>query len=196
MRIHMELTGTTPLMMHNDRLSNPEDEFARQIKEITEKGKNQTDSDKELLKKLEWFGGLYEGEDKKGDIVIPVRNIIKCLIEAATITKSGRKISGGLSPTHLTVPLMNGGGPLHKDNLWGNLAYIDTRPVKVGRGRIMRTRPVFAKWNLYEDFEMLEDVLNFDALVRIVELAGLARGLGDARILGHGRFDAKVSKGA
>jgi hypothetical protein len=192
MRIHMDLIGTTPLIMHSDRLADPDDEFTRAIKEITDKKTNQTDSDKALRKKLEWFGGLYT--DEKGDVVIPVRNIIKCLIDAAAITKSGRKISAGLSPTHLTVPLMNGGGSRHKDELWKNEIYHFNHPVGIGRRRVMRTRPIFPKWNLGEDFELLDDVLNFDALARIAELAGRAKGLGDARILGYGRFEAKITK--
>jgi hypothetical protein len=169
MRVQIEFIGKTPLLMHNEQLSDPENETSREIKKITDKKTHQTDSDKQDIKKLEWAGGLYTEEGNPDVIVVPVRNIIKCLIEAATITKNGKNISSGLSPTNMSVPLMNGAGARYKgkEELWKNPIYTDSRQVKVGRGRIKRTRPVFAGW---------------------------AKGLGDARILGYGRFTGRVTK--
>lgn len=191
MQIRLELTGNTSLLMHNERLSDPTDKIVKEIKSITDKKKDQTESDKETISKLEWYGGLYV--DDKGDIIMPTKNIMKSLRNAATVTKSGTKLIRGLSPTDLFVPLMIEGSR-HKDKLWNNPIHIDRRPVGIGKSRVIRTRPLFPIWGLVAGFELLEDVLNYSALVEIASLAGRAVGLCDARVLGHGRFDAKVSK--
>ena len=191
MRVSVEITGTTPLMMHNERLSDQDDEYTKAIKEYTDKGKNQTETDKQQVSSLEWRGGVYlDGND---EIVIPAANIVKCFKEAGTRTKSGKKITGGVSPVALVFPLEID-GPRHVDELRKSDRYYDRRMVKVGRGRIKRTRPIFAKWKIVPEFEIAESVLNLDAFRGIVELAGTAEGLGDARILGYGRFKAKVTK--
>jgi hypothetical protein len=192
MRIHIELTGKTPLMMHNERLSDPDNEFTKQIKEITDKGTNQTEADKVLLSKLEWRGGIYANND--GEVIIPSPNMIRCLREAAAVTKEGRKIARGLNPYELMMPLMTGCSR-RVDDLFKDPAFADKRQVKIGRGRIKRTRPIFPRWAVAGDFELLEDVLSFAGLVNIVDLAGRAVGLCDARLLGYGRFEAKITKG-
>jgi hypothetical protein len=191
MRIHIELTGKTPLMMHNERLSDPDDEYTKQIKELTAKKTNQTEKDKEHISKLEWRGGLYA--DDKGNIVVPTANTMRCFREAAAVTKSGRKIARGLSPFEMMAALIID-GPRHIDKLIVDPKYFDRRQVKVGAGRVKRTRPIFPKWSLGTDFELLDDVLNFDELANIIDLAGRAVGLCDCRILGYGRFDAKITK--
>ena len=191
MRIVIELQGPTPLMMHNERLSLRDNPFARQIAEITAKGVNQTDADKELVAKLEWYGGLYT--DAAGNVVLPTKNVIKSFAEAGTITKSGKKIKQGITPYAMDVPLIIP-DPLHQDTLWEKPQYRDARPVKIGRGKILRTRPIFHRWAATLDAELLTDVLNIDQAVSIAELAGRAVGLCDARNIGYGRFTAKLKK--
>jgi hypothetical protein len=192
MRIHVELRGSTPLMMHNERLSNAEDPHAIAIKELTSKGTNQTPRDKEEISKLEWHGGLYtNGSD---EIVIPSANLIKCVRETATITKEGKKVARALTPLSIHAPLIYPGGPKKLDALFADKTFVDRRQVKVGRGRITRTRPVFHQWALAIDFELLDDVMSFADVQRLWELAGLSTGLCDGRILGYGRFTAAVKK--
>jgi len=191
MKIHIQVTGKTPLLMHNERLSDPDDEITKKIKEITAKRTHATENDKEQISKLEFRGGLYL--DLKDNLVIPTANLIRCIREAATVTKAGKKISRGLSPTEMHVPLTID-GPNNLDKIIKEDRYFDRRQVKVNNGRVKRTRPIFQTWSFETYFELLDDVLNFDEFVRIIEMAGRAVGLCDARILGFGRFDVKVSK--
>lgn len=191
MRIRIELTGTTPLLMHSDRLSDPSNKVTIAIKELTAKGKNKTTRDDDEISKLEWFGSAYV--DEKNEIVIPSMNIIRCLRDAAGITRKGKDIARFVSPYELNIPLIIG-GTRKLDELWNNPAHIDRRMVKPQRGRVKRTRPIFPKWGLTAHFELLDSVLNFDALKNICVVAGLSTGLGDARILGYGRFEAKVAE--
>jgi hypothetical protein len=191
MRIHIELTGTTPLMMHNERLSSREDPYAKAIKELTDKGKNQTERDKAEISKLEWYGGLYtNGAD---EFIIPAANLIKCVRETATITKESKKVARAITPLAIHALLIYP-GPKKLDALFADKTYVDRRQVKVGRGRITRTRPIFPQWALAIDFELLDDVMSFSDVQRLWELSGLSTGLCDARILGYGRFNAAVTK--
>jgi hypothetical protein len=178
--------------MHNSRLSDADNEFTKQIKEITDKGTNQTKEDKEHLAHLEWQGSLYTNGNNIP--VIPSANFIKMLREAAAVTKEGKKIARGLSPLALTWDLEYG-GPKNLKELYAIPAFVDRRQVKVGRGLIKRTRPIFPQWKVTPSFELLTDILDFGRLKDLIELAGLTTGLGDARILGYGRFQAKVTEG-
>jgi len=178
--------------MHNERLSDPSDEFTKAIKEITDKGVNQTDLDKELLSKLEWKGGVYHDDNRYP--IIPSKSIVRCFREAAAITKNGKNIARAFVPTKLHFLLIDPHGQKTIDELCDMPIYIDRRQVKVGRGRISRTRPCFPKWAIAAQFSLLDDVMNLSTLQKIGELAGLAVGLCDARILGHGRFECKITK--
>ena len=191
MKINMEIVGVSPLLMHNEQLSDPDNSYTRQIKELTSKRTNATEKDKEHISKLEWFGGLYL--DDKREIVVPTANFLRCLREAASITKKGRHVARAVLPSQLSMPLLLD-GPRIAESIWPNPVYIDQRQVKVGQGRIKRTRPIFPKWALNASFELLEDVLDFQDLVNITEMAGRATGLGDARILGYGRFITKLKR--
>ena len=192
MKVKIQFTGTTALMLHNERLSDSSDPITRQIKEITDKGTDQTDADKDMISKLEWRGGVYADED--GELVMPSANIIRCLREAAAFIRSGRKIARGLIPLAISTPLQIDGSR-KIDDLINIEKYYDRRQVKVGKGRIKRTRPIFHKWGLAAPFELLEDQLSFQGLLNIAEAGGRAVGLCDGRILGYGRFDAKITKG-
>ncbi len=191
MRIHIKMTGKTPLMMHNERLADPDDPITKQIKEFTDKGKNKTEKDNQHVALLEWRGGLYL--DAKDEVCIPSANLIRCFYNAATPTKNGKNIELALSPAELSVPLQIG-GDRHVDKLIRKPEYFNQRMVKVGRGRIKRTRPIFPTWALDADFELVDDTMDFATVVSIVELSGVGVGLGDARRIGYGRFHATVSK--
>lgn len=197
MRVQMIFTGTSALMMHNERLSDPADPIVIQIKELTSKGTNQTDSDRATISKLEWRGGIYV--DAQEQIIVPTANVVRCLREAATITKDGKNIARGLHAHLLQTPLETGKIADKRKEVYSGLerlasdpSFIDRRQVKVGRGRISRTRPIFPRWGLTVDFELLDDVMNMSKLANIASLAGRAVGLCDARILGYGRFTAEI----
>jgi len=194
MRIQIQLTGTTPLMMHNERLSDQSDAYTIMIKELTAKGKNKTTKDDDEISQIEWQGGIYADSENK--VVMPVANLIRCFRDAAAITKQGKGIARALSPLTMFVPFIVVGGPRVLSELWGDghTQYIDRRMVKPQRGRVKRTRPIFPKWKLSADFELLDTVMNFTTLQNIGEIAGLSTGLGDARILGYGRFECEIVK--
>ena len=190
MKISIEITGTSPLLMHNPRMVDPEFELNREIKAITSKRKK-TDDDLSKIEMLEWYGGLYEVD---GVVVHPTSKPRKCFVNAAKISKQGKAVERSLSFMSLTVPLIYE-GPKDIRKLFEDKRFHSRLSVGIGGKRVMRVRPQFFPWGLKLDGLFIEDAgLNFDEFERIVEIAGLAEGMGDNRVNGYGRFTAKVVK--
>lgn len=204
MNITIELKGTSPLLMHNPQMVDPECEFNRKIKELTSKRKK-TDEDLRQIEMLEWYGGLYTENGgtltkpaKSADIhsaatvVQPSAKVRKCLINTAKISKAGKMVERALSFAALNVPLIYD-GPNNIDALFADSRFHSRLSVGIGNKRVMRVRPKFFPWALSVSGLFVEDAgLNFDELRRIVELAGLVEGIGDNRVNGYGRFIGKV----
>jgi hypothetical protein len=188
MNISITLTGTSPLLCHNPRMVDPEFELNRQIKSLTSKRKK-TDDDLNHIERLEWYGGLYE---QNGIIVQPSSKVRKCLINAAKISKQGKGVERTLSFGDLNVPLIYD-GPKDIDEVFADKRFHSRLSVGIGNKRVMRVRPQFFPWALRINGLFVEDAgLNFDEFERILELAGVVEGVGDARAIGYGRFTAAV----
>src|SRR5262249_43773643 len=135
---------------------------------------------------------LYLSPESK--IIVPAANLVKSFREAATMTKKGKDVAGAIIPVgSMYLPLIYD-GPTDLGKLYADDRFVDSRQVKVGRGRIKRTRPIFHKWAVSADFELMEDAMNLSTFEAIFERAGLIKGLMDARIIGFGRYEGKVSK--
>lgn len=194
MNLNIELVGTSPLLMHSNRLANPDCEISRQIAAITGKRKK-TEQDRQVIAKLEFHGGLYlmqNGKNGKYIPSIPTANVKKCIIQAAKITKKGTAVSRALSFSHIESPLIHD-GPNDAEKLWESGNYHDTRPAKVGSSTVLRTRPKFFPWSWEGHAVFIKDAgLELDELIRIIELAGVVERLGDNRINGFGGFEATI----
>jgi hypothetical protein len=189
MNVQVTLTGTSPLLMHNPRMVDPEFPINREIKALTGKRKK-TDQDLQRIELLEWHGGLYTDDD--GVVVQPTAKVRKCLIETARITKQGKQVERGLAFAALNVPLKYD-GPKSADKLALDRRFISRLSVGIMGKRVMRVRPQFEPWSMQLDGMLIEDAgLNFDELERIVALAGQAIGIGDNRVNGYGRFTGEV----
>jgi hypothetical protein len=188
-RFTIRLTGTTPLLTHNPRLADPEDEITREIAGITSKRKK-TDEDRRAVARLEWFGGLYLSDDNRPSI--PTANIHKCLIEAGKTRKLGKQIGRAVAFLDFMVPIVYD-GPTAPDKLYQRLEFRHRATVvNNGRGRVVRVRPKFPAWGSIATVELLEDMLNPGDLREIASLAGMIEGLAEARTQGFGRFTAEV----
>jgi hypothetical protein len=188
MKIKVQLTGTSPLLMHNPRMVDPEFEINRQIKALTTKRKK-TDEDLKAIERLEWYGGLYEQD---GVVVQPTSKPRKCIVNTARMSKLGKAVERTLSFNNLYVPLVHE-GPSSIDAIFADKRFHSRLSVGVGTKRVMRVRPQFFPWALTVDGLFVEDAgLNFDELESLVELAGVVEGIGDNRVNGYGRFIGKV----
>jgi hypothetical protein len=188
MDITLEITGTSPLLMHNIALADPDNPIVQEIASYTSKRKK-TEDDRRAIERLEWFGGLYTDE---GRIVMPTANIRRCIVEAGKITRQGTQFARALNFSDLFVPLVYE-GPQDPRELFTLPQFHDRSAVGIQGKRTMRVRPKFPKWALVASVNLLESVVDLDDFRRSIEMAGKAIGLGDNRINGFGRFTVEVS---
>jgi hypothetical protein len=190
-RVALQIEGMTGLVMHNVRLADKLDEYARAIAEINAKSKK-TESDYAEIARLEWYGGLYH--DPEIGVYLPTWNVIRCLERGGTIIKKGSAVIQALAVTSDKVAIKYD-GPRDLAALWERPEFCFRATVGVQRNKVTRMRPIFRKWSLELDAELMDDVLNPSDFDRLAELAGRTAGLGDARKLGYGRFMVEVKRG-
>lgn len=189
-RFRLTCVGVEPLLMHNARLSNPLDEVTKLTKRISAKRGNKTEEDHEELARLEHWGGLYF--DEKLGPFLPAQNFERCLVDAARITKAGKKIERGVF-IETNVNPVDYEGPRSIDGLWKDENFRHMTSVSVSQRRVMRCRPMFRQWAVYADGQYDPAVINLDELQQIAGTAGRMIGLGDWRPR-FGRFTATVEK--
>lgn len=187
MDIKLEIAGTSPLLMHNISLADPDNPLVREIQTYTSKRKK-TEDDRRAIERLEWFGGLYTEDER---IVMPAGNIRRCFVEAGKVTKQGTQVTRALSFNETFVPLAYD-GPEDPKELFKRPEFHDRAAVGISGKRTMRVRPKFPRWALVASGVLLENVMDLDDLRRVADLAGKAIGLGDNRVNGFGRFTVKV----
>lgn len=188
-RFRLTCRGTTPLLMHNARLSNPLDEVAKAMKRVSAK-RVKTEDDHEELARLEHLGGLYFDADLGP--YLPGQNFERCLVDAARITKAGKKIERGVFVTSDVNPLAYD-GPRDVDGLWKDENFRHAASVKVQTSRVTRTRPQFRTWAVEAEGEFDPAVISLDEIREIADTAGRMIGLGDWRPR-FGRFTAEVER--
>jgi len=193
------LTGTTALLMHNERLADPDNEWTQRIAAITGKGTKQTAVDRAEKARLEFLGGLYTDG---GKVVVPKANILKCIAEGSIGVLRNYKSTifravSNPDPAQLGVQLVFPGVHKPPEELAGEPKYLDRSTVRNSGptgGRVVRVRPRFDPWGLSVDWTLITSVLDYDKFAKFVKAAGRIEGLGDKRIKGYGRFDAEVIK--
>lgn len=193
MRIMVHAVGTSPLLMHNPQMVDPQFEINREIKSITDKRKR-TAEDLQTIERLEWFGGLYiePNGDGKPKVVQPTSKLRKATIEAGRIQKLGKHVERALTFEAIHAPLVFD-GPHDPEKLWkAGGQYVSRLSVRIGQKRVIRCRPKFFPWALSAAALFLPDVMDLAELTRLVETAGIAIGIGDNRVNGYGRFKGSV----
>lgn len=165
MRIAIEISGTTPMLMHR---FNEEDAYAP----ASMKDKNLKPRD---------MAAKFLYTDAQGLLCLPTANIFSCLISAGRFHKLGKNkittIRSSLIPAGLSIE--------------GERAYfsapkewvVDSRSVVVPAtgSRVMSHRPRLEGWKL--DFALVLDRKMFTAefIRTLVDDAGIKVGLGDFR---------------
>lgn len=188
--MELVMTGTAPLLMHNIRLADDLDPIVREIKKLTAKRTKKTEDDRHEIDRLSFAGGLYH--DEEIGPYLPAENVFRCLMEAGSLTRDGKKIERGVIFQTMRCPLRYD-GPRDVDTLWGDgtSPWVDRRMVAVTRQRIPRVRPVFPEWAASFDVEIDVQVIDPDEFADIVAKAGRMIGIGDYRRF-YGRFEGVV----
>jgi hypothetical protein len=189
MDVLLTMTGTSPLLMHSSRLSDPLDPHAKALKKVSGK-RSKTDEDFEQMGRVEFAGGLYFS-DPEGPFM-PGDNITACIIAGARLNRLGKQIERGFVVTGDINPLIYK-GPRDVEALYADANFRSRQSVKVGTSRVVRTRPMFRNWACETTAILDTQQLDLEDLRAIVERAGAMIGLGDWRPR-YGRFTATVEE--
>lgn len=190
MQVRLTISGTTSLLMHNARLSDPLDSVTKRLKAVSSK-RTKTEDDHEEMSRIEFEGGLYMDPDVGP--YIPGVNLHRCLVEGAKLNKLGRAVERGVIVLGSDVLPLAYLGPRDVDGLYADKTYVSRKSVGVTTSRVMRTRPEFHQWALEADLLVDQGVLDLEQISTIAFKAGQMVGLGDYRPR-FGRFDVKVTK--
>jgi hypothetical protein len=185
--VRYRITGTCPLLTHNERLANPFDPITRQIKAITAK-KKKTDEDHHQIFRLEWEGGLYFCA-KEGPY-LPGYNVLRAMNEAARLSKRGKDIERGCLVLEDKVKIEYA-GPRTVEKLFEDGRFIDIRAVRIGQKKTSRARPKFDEWSATFTTAIDPEVINPSDVTAVLETAGQKTGIGDFRQR-YGRFAVEV----
>jgi len=175
------ITGVAPLLLHNGQLANPANQFARRMKSISDKRKK-TEQDLMELARLEWLGSLYLRDRQP---CIPGEMIEATITKAAGERRKGTTVSAGLyCPGAFLIKY---DGPRDVEQLWTLEEFREVRIVRIGKNRVVRTRPRFDNWSVEVTVMHRPDMLSANDVRELIELAGDLKGLGDWRPK-YGRF--------
>lgn len=182
--LHIRVTGTTPLMMHSDKLANPLLPQTKAHKELTGKRKK-TDDDHLAIARSEYISGLYWSKDE--GVHIPGQNFDATFLAGAKLQKMGTHWKRGALVVETFVKLLYD-GPRTPEELWEERAFVDVRGVKVGTAKVMRYRPIFLEWAAEMTVQVNTEVLNMVEARKAIEDAGSLIGVCEYRPR-FGRFE-------
>lgn len=185
--LSIRITGTSPLLMQAETLSNPLHPLTKAHKAVSSKRKKSED-DYLWLMESEWSASMYHDDDIGP--FIPALNIESCIAEAGKIHRLGKTIRQAVQVVTDKAKLEYD-GPRQKDKMWQAGRFADVRGVSVMGKKVMRCRPIFLNWAAEFDIEYMEDVIDRGDLVRVIEEAGRRIGIGTYRPR-FGRFAVEV----
>jgi len=197
-KLHLILTGTSPLVVNNIRGADPDEPLVREIKKITDKKGNMTEEDRQRLEWLKWMVSLYDDpKGFSGDLHFPAAAIMKSFTRAASQFRDGTKLARAVQPAQAMVVIQHSGpkdlGQLYDDDRFRLRNMVNTNPT--GKKTMVPTvRPIFPEWGMELDAVLFNDILGEADFSRYADLAGVGEGVGNARPLGYGRFGIQIQK--
>lgn len=182
--LKVRLTGASPMILHNGQTANPLNKYAKQLKAVSGK-RNKTDEDQEKMARIEFEAAWYLGA--AGEYTLPAHNIEACLLEGAKKNKNGKLVQGGAFVVDDPVLVFKGSDKT-LDELWEGGEHALMVSVRVQRNRVMRTRALLAAgWSADVEIRYDPGVVQPEAILQALEVAGIEKGIGDWRPK-YGRF--------
>ncbi len=175
--IKLKIVGTSPLMMHSDRLANPLAPETKLHKSLTGKRKK-TDEDHVAIARSEFVAGAYWHESC--EFYIPGPNLDATFWAGAKLQKMGVHWKRGALVLENRVKLLHT-GPTTPAALWESPANVDCRGVKVGAAKLMRYRPIFLDWAAELTVALNTDVLDVQEAKKAIEDSGSLIGVCEYR---------------
>lgn len=217
MEAKVTLTGTKPLLMHQDNI-----QWGEKVKAWTKDPENKKRSvaGDDRSPPFTWIGSLYH--DGK-HVCMPSDNIMTMLREGgAQVPVPGARGSktfkaqtqSGLVPIDCDWTLYGGDGKpipvadilaledvedfdLHVEMVQSHGFDLLVKRARIGQSKHIRVRPIFREWSVVGRLEILDDQITPEILLTILSFAGRLKGLGDWRPSsktpgGYGVFVAAV----
>jgi hypothetical protein len=181
----LSIKGTTPIMFYNPRLSDPLDEYTRELKKFTKMGNEKSEDDHREMSKIEFMGALHI--DEKLGPYIPSEMIERVLRDGARrgLGKKFDSFVRGDDPLGFKLEYK---GPRDRAGLWEAGTFVDRRSASTnGRTRVMRTRPIFRHWSCATRILVIDGAVDQDQL-RDAAVAAGTRGMGSYKKR-FGRFE-------
>ena len=212
----VELTGVTPLLMHNDNL-----EWAGAMQEWAKDPANKKGSTAgdDRSPAFRWIGNLYTD---RGLVVLPSDNIMTMLREGGAKCPTGKRqgtfkslTQSGLCVNEVAWPIIVGGKTIstkaietlkteedysvHEATIAGTGFVLFAKRARIGMAKHVRVRPRFDEWTAAGTITALDDMITTDVLQNILTVAGALAGLCDWRPSSqksgpYGRFTATVKE--
>jgi hypothetical protein len=182
--LKLKLTGTSPLMMHSDRLANPLLPETKAHKSLTAKRKK-TDEDHLAIARSEFISGLYWSE--AAGVHVPGQNFDATFLAGSKLQKLGTAWRRGALVVTDRIKLLYD-GPRTPAALWEDTRFVDCRGVKVGTAKVMRYRPVFTEWAAELELAFNPEILDEGEIKKALLDAGALIGVCEYRPR-FGRFE-------
>lgn len=174
----VEIRGLAPLMVKSDQTVDPFNTYAIQMREITDKKKQQTEADKRKLRRTEWEAGLYY--DPEIGPYIPGWNIVRSIRDGAARVKKGKAVLTGVTISDVKVPIRYD-GPRDLDGMY-DAGFVDVRRiVNNGAGATIRARPRWDRWSLVFNLDIDDEVISERDIIDAIQKAGRFAGIGEYR---------------
>lgn len=182
-KFSVHIKGVTPLIMHSDKACNPLHPITKKIKEITSI-KKKTDEHHLALSRIEFEAATYF--DEKLGIYMPAKCLQGCIKAAARKYKKGKQTKAVILDEAIGYSLIPYQGKTieqlyNETNKSGDHPYVFIENLVVGMARIMRTRPMFHKWEVKFGLFLDPELLPESDLKMILQTAGYEYGLCELR---------------
>jgi hypothetical protein len=177
------------LMMHNEQLANPFNEYTVELGKLTKK-RGKSIEDHLAIAEIEFQGGLYF--DAKAGPYVPARCLNKMLVMGARRRKLGKMFEQMVIVDREVNPVVYR-GPRDRKGLWnalndsGQRVFADMRLVGINAARTMRTRPLFTGWAVEFEIKVIDGAVDQGDLASAIEAAE-SIGLLDGRPVYAGQF--------
>jgi hypothetical protein len=194
------IKGISPLIMHSDKLVDPLNPMKKKLSEITQI-KKKKDEHYLAMAKIEWEAALYYSEEL--GIHMPSKCLKGCIKSAAKKYRLGTATKGILIDEPIGAKLI-GYEKYTPEKLWekvndqGKQIHVFSESLRVGTAKIMRTRPIFPKWEVRFGIFVDLDIFSYKDLEMVLNTAGYEAGLCELRpekAAGtYGRFNVEEIK--
>ena len=205
-RFFAKVTGTAPLLLSNNRCSDPLSQASKDKKHFTAK-RTKSDDDHVALRLIDWVYSGYWSQpgqviiDVKensvnfngfSDLTLPSQNFARCLRNGATAFKLGKETTRAIVLEN--EPLIEYDGPKTAIEMVKDSRFMLTSPVVRMKVTNWVTRLIIPTgWSVEYEMTIDDERISVDSLERICTAAGRFEGLGTWRPR-YGRFATELKE--